>query len=256
VIIVDAPQWLKGIVNRFGLSHHQKKLLGRYVTGLVTANGKTVSAISSLYISQSSESLNRLLAEYSWDERSVNRQRLEVLQEYNQTGWAKRGLMLIDDTILEKRGKKIPYAGWFYDHAKDRLVWGQCMVTMHYADSKSNYAIDYRHYVKKGSAEFRTKIDLAEDLIEYGDIVPADTIVWDSWYTCRQLVDCAEKKGKFWIGGAKSNLLARAGRKEYHLLDEYADSIPPKRFRTVVVGKRECTQIASSSRASSAQGGL
>jgi len=177
VIIVDAPQWLKRIINRFSLSHHKKNLLGRYVTGLVTANGKTVSAISSFYISQSSESLNRLLAEYSWDERSVNRQRLEVLQEYNQTRWAKRGLMLIDDTILEKRGKKIPYTGWFYDHAKDRLVWGQCMVTMHYADSKSNYAIDYRHYVKKGSPEFRTKIDLAEDLIEqYGDIVPADTL--------------------------------------------------------------------------------
>jgi len=52
--------------------------------------------------------------------------------------------------------------------------------------------------------------------------------VWDSWYTCRQLVDRAEKKGKFWIGGAKSNLLARAGRKEYLSLDEYAIPYPPR----------------------------
>lgn len=241
MIIVDAPPWLKQIVNRFSLSYHQKKLLARYVTGLAVSNGKTVSAISSMYVRQGRVSLNRFLSEYSWDAGTINTQRLKTLQDYNQTRWNKRGVIIIDDTILEKRGSKIPYVGKFYDHASGRFVWGQCIVSMHYADQKSSYAIDYRHYIKKEDVEsFKTKIDLARQMNEqYGSTVPADTFVWDSWYTCKELADCAEGTGKHWIGAAKSNLLVRAGRKRYVSLDEYAELLPAKKFRKISIGTRE-----------------
>ena len=40
----------------------------------------------------------------------------------------KRAFLIIDDTLAEKRGKKIDGVGWYYDHAKKAHVWGQKIV--------------------------------------------------------------------------------------------------------------------------------
>ncbi|MEM2759784.1 MAG: transposase [Nitrososphaerales archaeon] len=188
MLALDAPAWLKNCIGKFSLSYHQGKLLARYVTGLIASTNKTISGISSVFMKQSMRAMNRLMTEYPWDTSRINMERLEELQEHNETRWSKYGILIIDDTIVEKRGKHIPYVGKFYDHAEKRFVNGHCIVSMHYADSKTNYAIDYRPYVKKGSEEFRTKIELAKELVGQYSFIPAQTVVWDTWYTCNDMV--------------------------------------------------------------------
>jgi SRSO17 transposase len=239
VFAIDAPEWLGQYTAKMSLSHHQHGLLARYVTGLIASSNKTVSGISSIFLQQSMISMNRLLTEYEWNPDLINMERLEELQRYNETRWNCNGIMIIDDTIVEKYGKKISGVGKLYDHAKGRFVNGHCIVSMYYADEKTNYAIDYGLYLKKGSEGFRTKIEIAGELVtKYNSLIPAQTLVWDSWYTCKQLVDSVEETGKRWIGACRSNLLVWVDGR-YVSIEKWVAAIPEKNFQKIKLDGRD-----------------
>lgn len=238
MLALDAPTWLKEPINKLSLSYHQEKLLARYVTGLIASGNKTIAGISSMFMKQSIRSMNRLMTEYPWDTGKINMERLEELQKHNETRWSKYGIIIIDDTIMEKTGKDIPYVGKLYDHSEGRFVNGHCIVSTHYADDKTSYAIDYRLYVKKGNDGFKTKIELARELVEQYRFIPAQTVVWDTWYTCKEMVEHIEGMNKFWIGACRSNVLVKVNRK-YVTVGEWANSIDSSKFHEVEVNERK-----------------
>jgi hypothetical protein len=204
----------------------------------MASSNKTISGIGSMFVGQCTRSMNRLLTEYQWDHDTVNTERLQHLQHYNETRWCSEGILILDDTLIEKTGKQIPCAGRFFDHCKKRFVYGHCLLNMHYADSKTSYAIDYRLYLKRGTDGFQTKISLASDLLSRYRDIPAMTVVWDAWYTSRQMVECVEGIGKYWIGACKSNLLVKYGR-GYVSVREWAESIARDKFRMVEANGRK-----------------
>jgi len=85
--------------------HHAKT----YVTGLVAASNKTVQGISNYdFPAKSERALNKFLTEYNWDEDRLNRERLALLQQTDDTKWSSDGVVIIDDTFTHKTGEKIP----------------------------------------------------------------------------------------------------------------------------------------------------
>lgn len=72
---------------------------------------------------------------------------------------------------------------------------------MHYADNKTNYAIDYRLYIKDRD-KFKSKIELAIELIDQYRFIPKT--IWDRWYTSKSIIEHVEKIGKYFIGACKS----------------------------------------------------
>lgn len=224
--IISPPAWIAGFTKGFNLSHHQHKHISRYLTGLIASRTKTVTGMNSMFVdSLSSRSMNRFLTESGAD---INTQRILELQKHNETRWSKHGVAILDDTLVHKTGKGIPHAYKFYDHAEKRFVLAQCITTLHYADSKTSYALDYRVYAKKGGEGFRTKIELGMELIGQAiDMgLPAQTVVMDSWYICDDMVRMIESRGKFYIGACRSNLLVRVKDNRYVCLGEYVQSIP------------------------------
>jgi hypothetical protein len=174
------------------------------------------------------------MTEYSWDNSEVNRERLMELQKYNETRWSKNGVCIIDDTLIEKTGKHIPATGKYFDHAKHRYVYGHSIVSLHYADNKTNYAIDYRLYLKQDKYDgFKTKIELAKELIQdsINIGIPASTYVFDSWYLCGHFTRFIESFKRFWIGACKTNLLVRTSSDRYVSIKEYAESVPKDKFK-------------------------
>jgi integrase len=114
----------------------------------------------------------------------MNGERLAELQKHNETRWGKEGVAIFDDTIVERTGKEIELASVFYDHTRGCFVRGHNIVTLHYADRKTSYPVDYRLYVPKGQAsEFKTEIrlvtELVDDTLDMG--LPAQTFVFDCW---------------------------------------------------------------------------
>ncbi|MFP9193996.1 transposase, partial [Natrialbaceae archaeon A-CW1-1] len=157
--------------------HHAKT----YVTGLVAASNKTVQGISTHVLPAKSErALNKFLTEYDWDEDQLNRERLALLQQTNDTKWSSGGVVIIDDTFTHKTGEQIPNAGKFYDHTIRGYIWGQNLVYALYADEKTTYPLGFRLYEKDAQRRVELAIELVDELIEIG--VPADTYLFDMSY--------------------------------------------------------------------------
>ncbi|MFQ6010536.1 MAG: IS701 family transposase [Candidatus Aenigmatarchaeota archaeon] len=244
--IISPPSWITDFVSVLPLSYHQIKHMTRYATGLIVSRTKTVAGMSSLFLSApSSRAMNYFIKEYEWNSSDANSQRLAELQNHNETRWNRNGIGIIDDTIIEKTGKHIPGIGKYFDHAKGRYVYGHNLVSLHYADRKTNYPIDYRLYVKKDDVtkeqEFKTKIQFAKELVEDGISMgmPVLTYVFDSWYTCNEFTEFIESFGKFWIGSCESSLLVRVSGGRFVSIAKYDASIPKKKFREFVVNGKK-----------------
>jgi len=99
----------------------QRRHFAEYVTGLLVARKKNVSAISREFAHTTDQScLNKFLNDVVWDEKALNERRLEVLQRDVATRYSDQGVIAIDDVLIDHEGKLIDDVGWFWDHAEDR----------------------------------------------------------------------------------------------------------------------------------------
>jgi len=240
--IISPPSWITDFSNRMKLSHHQSKHLSTMLTGLITSPNKTIDGITSLSMNSTGQrSTNKFFTKYDWNAIEANRERVRELQRHDETRWKKRGLGIIDDTIIEKTGKHIEGAGKYFDHGKGRYVHGHTIVTLGFTDHKTSYALDYRLYLKKGNPRFRTKIELAKELITEGIEnmqFPAFTFVFDSWYLCKDMVDHVESYNRLWIAACRSDRQVLVNRK-YMSIADYCDSLPEDRFAEMEINNRK-----------------
>jgi SRSO17 transposase len=244
--IFEIPSFITEFIhNTENLSYHTKKHMSRYATGLIVSGNKTITAMNENFTDRlSSRSMNRFLVDQDWNDSEINRKRIQELQEHNETRWSVKGVGIIDDSIIEKTGKSIPFSGKLYDHSENRYVHGISIVTMHYADRKTNYPIAHSVYRKKDTVkerEFVTKIELAKRLVKEGVKVhkmPVRTFVFDSWYMSKGFTEFIEDLGKDWISRCKSNLLVKHCGK-FVSLETFAGRIKEKNFmQTEIEGKK------------------
>jgi len=208
-------------------STRQKYHAKTYVTGLVASSNKTVQGISTLVLPAKSErALNKFLTEYDWDEDHLNKERLELLQQADDTRWSSEGVVIIDDTFTHKTGVKIPHAGKFYDHVSHSYIWGQNLIYALYADEKTTYPLGFRLYEKDDKRRVELAIELVDELIEIG--VPADTYLFDMLYCSEEFVTHLEGYGKEWVSAVKSDARVTYGGERIRVdaLAERIDTVP------------------------------
>jgi hypothetical protein len=89
----------------------------------MVAERKTVRGINREFVITTDQScLNRWLTEVEWDVHTLNDRRLAWLQQAPQTRDSPRGIIAIDNTLVDHDGKLIEDVGWFWDHADQRHV--------------------------------------------------------------------------------------------------------------------------------------
>ncbi|GAB7011055.1 IS701 family transposase [Halorubrum trueperi] len=180
------------------LSYHQRWHVKTYTTGLVGSSNKTIEGIANRVLPAKDErTLNNFLNDYDWDERRLNQERIDLLQDHDDTRMSKKGVVALDDTLNDKSGKHIPGTDWFYDHNEGHTVWSQNLVFSLYADQKTSYPLDFRLVDKDGPS----KIDLAKQLIDQAEAagVPAATYVYDAWFSSKEVNEHVESYDKDWI---------------------------------------------------------
>ena len=184
-------------------------------------------------------SLNRFLTLCGWEEEQLNRRRLDLLQSMRETRWRSEGVVAIDDTLLPKKGRKMPGAGKLFDHSSGRYVHAQCLVTSHYADPGRDYPLGLRQYFKHGSREagqhgFRTKVELAVELVDECEVlgVAAENYVFDAWFLSQELAGRVEAYGKGWVSRLKSNRIVYTGE-GCTSVREWAEVLPREAFKEV-----------------------
>jgi DDE superfamily endonuclease len=122
--IIEFPQVVQDAVKQFGdqfANEPQRRHFAEYLTGLMIAERKSVLGINREFAQTTDQScLNKFLTEVDWDAEALNQRRLDWLQRDSSTRYTDRGVIPIDNVLIDHDGKFIKDAGWFWDHADQR----------------------------------------------------------------------------------------------------------------------------------------
>ena len=227
------------------LTDVQRLHLAEYGTGLAVSENVTITGINGLLVNGVDQSnMNRTLTQATWDTEALNRGRLKLLQRHPGTMWGKKGLLVVDDTFIDKDGKLLPGAAYLYNHSKSRTEWGQQLVTLQYVGPRVDYPLDFRQYFKEtgpevvsGEVEFKKKHELAAEMVRAMRALgcPARTVLMDSWYLCKAFVKVLEEEQLDWIARLKSDRLVMLNG-VYVPVKEFAGTLGRDDVREVKVG--------------------
>jgi DDE superfamily endonuclease len=244
--IVDFPTVVKDALAIFGdvfdtepARHH----FAEYLTGLMVAEHKTVSGINREFAVTTDQScLNRWLTEVEWDVKALNDRRLEWLQGDPKMRYSARGVIAIDNTLVDHTGKLIEDVGWFWDHANERYVIAHDYLISNYVcPSGAHYPIEWRRFKKRdacAASAFKDHtqlcLELVDDVITRG--IPGD-FTFDSYFTSAKVLNHIQGTKRAYVGDMKLNRkVVYDGREQ--ALQAVARQIPWQAKQPVRIGNR------------------
>ncbi len=118
----------------------------RYISGLIVSENKTVDGINRLFVmeSRNQSSLNRLLTESPFSLEELNRARLSMLASLPGTRIKPKGVLGVDDTLLQHYGQDFEKIAKLFDHVSQTYVWAHDLVTVHYSDEETDYPVMFQ----------------------------------------------------------------------------------------------------------------
>lgn len=214
-----------------------------YVCGLIIADNLTVEGINRVFLKRKHpSSLNRFLTWGIWGQEDVNRTRLETLKaEGDLQG---KGWLVIDDTLTHKTGKDIEAVGVYKDHCDNRYVLAHNIVTTLFIRRDGTFhPLHFRLYLKEDYCEkkgvpFKTKIDLARELVEQALSLGLEIegVLFDNWYASKEFIGFLQGKGLRWITRLKSDRNVKI-RGTYMRVRDFAITLSPAAYKKVMVGE-------------------
>jgi len=210
-----------------------------YLTGLIISANKTVQGINDNFIDRKDQSaLNHFITDSEWDEQVVNKRRIELIKEHVEDIPDKDALLVIDDTLSHKSGTKIEEVGTFFDHTTSGYSLGHQVVSSLLSAKDNRFPLDLRVYKKhkEGDQGFKTKIELAHDLIKaaYENKVRFSCVVFDSWFLAHKLVRYIVSLKKYWISQLKTNRIIRMNTGNISV-SEFVQSLTQDQFKKIKI---------------------
>ena len=149
--IVEFPEVVREAVKVFGPlfpNEPQRRHFAEYLTGLFVAEHKNVTAINREFAETTDPScLNRFLTDAAWDVEALNRARLAFLQQDTDTSYHPRGVIALDNTLIDHDGKLIADVGWFWDHVDQRnMIAHDYLIANYVCASGKHYPLHFRRF--------------------------------------------------------------------------------------------------------------
>jgi hypothetical protein len=192
--IVQYPQVVQDAVKVFGdlfACEPERRHFAEYLTGLMIAERKTVLGINREFAKTTDQScLNRFLTHVNWSETQLNERRLEWHQSDSSTRYSDRGVIPIDNVLIDHDGRHIQDVGWFWDHAEERYkIAHDYLIANYVCSSGKHYPLEFRRFRKRDQCEATQEkfLDHTELFCELVDWVcereiPGD-FAFDSYFT-------------------------------------------------------------------------
>ena len=222
--IVEFPTVVRETLDEFAplfANEPERRHFAEYLTGLIIAHKKNVSAINREFAVTTDQScLNRWLTEAAWDEEQLNLQRIAWLQQSPDTRFSLRGVIPIDNVLIDHTGKLIEDVGYFWDHAEQRHKIAHDYLIINYVCAAGkHYPLEFYRFIKhqqceQKGLEFRDHNVLFRQLIDWAveNEVPGD-FTFDSWFTHKDNLNHIHGLGRNYVGDLKFNRkLLVAGR--------------------------------------------
>jgi hypothetical protein len=244
--IVNFPVVVKEALDRFGHlfpNEPERRHFGEYLTGLIIAHKKNVSAINREFAITTDQScLNRWITGGNWDEQSLNQERLAWLQEHSDTRYSPQGVIAIDNTLIDHDGKHIEDVGYFWDHAEQRNKIAHDYIIANYVcTSGKHYPLEFYRFVKKEQCteqgiEFVDHNEFVRWLIDWTvqQQIPGD-FAFDSYFTNAANMNHIHQHKRAYVGDLKFNRKVVFMGREIRA-DELAAQIPPEDRKEIRIG--------------------
>jgi hypothetical protein len=245
--IVDYPTVVKQALEEFGplfANEPERRHFAEYLTGLMIAHKKNVSAINREFAVTTDQScLNRWLTEAQWDQETLNQRRLDWLQESPDTRYSVQGVIPIDNVLVDHSGTLIEDVGYFWDHAEQRYKIAHDYVIINYVcTSGKHYPLEFYRFVKQEHCqeqqiEFRDHEVLFRNLVDWAvnNHIPGD-FTFDSWFTCAENLNHIHSLDRGYVGDLKFNRKLQFQGREMKA-QEVAAQIDAESRKLVVIGE-------------------
>jgi len=198
--IVVWPTVVQQAVERFGSvfeNDAQRRHFAEYVCGLIIAPRKSVAGINREFAQTTDQScLNRFLTEVPWDAEALNEARIDWHQEDSSTQFSDRGVIAIDNVLIDHYGKTIEDVGYFWDHAEERYKIAHDYLFVNYVcTTGKHYPLYFRRFKKEEQCQaddekFINHTELAIALVDQvcERKIPG-TFTWDSYFTNARIMN-------------------------------------------------------------------
>jgi hypothetical protein len=253
--IVEFPEVVREAVKVFGPlfpNEPQRRHFAEYLTGLFVAERKNVTAINREFAETTDPScLNRFLTDAAWDVEALNRARLALLQKDADTRYHPRGVIAIDNTLIDHDGKLIADVGWFWDHVDQRnMIAHDYLIANYVCSSGKHYPLHFRRFRKRDlceaeKTEFKDHTSQCKELIDWvvEQSIPGD-FVFDSYFTNAPIANHIHSKNldngmsRGYVGSLKFNRKVQYRGKTLKA-SELAAQIRPEQRKKIDHGKRQ-----------------
>jgi len=244
--IVKFPAVVEEALGRLGHlfpNEPERRHFGEYLTGLIIARKKNVSAINREFAITTDQScLNRWITGGDWDEQSLNQERLAWLQESPDTRYSPQGVIAIDNTLIDHDGKYIEDAGYFWDHAEQRHKIAHDYIIANYVcPSGKHYPLEFYRFVKKEHCDeqgiqFVDHNEFVRWLVDWtvNQQIPGD-FVFDSYFTNAANLNHIHHHQRAYVGDLKFNRKIQFMGRDIRA-DELAAQIKPEDRKEIRIG--------------------
>ena len=173
----------------------QKDEFRLYGTALLLER-KNIQCMSKHIVDSNYQSMHHFMHDAPYDDKAINNQRIDMLENNRSTKSCSDGYVIIDDTGNPKSGDSTFGTRRQWIGSLGKVDRGQVVVTSHYADSRKDWSIEHRPYlpeqwVKEANARqnkityiFKSKLQLGLELID--DLkkrgIQYSHLLIDGWY--------------------------------------------------------------------------
>ena len=175
----------------------QFRQFSRYISSSWVSPTRSVAHLNGIFMEHTNQSnLNRFLRNIPVLE--IFRKSVSLINRYSSDS-----IMVIDDTILHRKGKHIDGSGCVFDHSEGKSVLGMQYVTAVVSGREGIFPLNLDLKTKSGLSKIVMQMGVIKRSITTG--LRFSTVVFGSWYFSSRLIRFLEREKKDWVTEAKSN---------------------------------------------------
>ncbi len=242
--------WFSG-----GFSRPSFKLFSSFIVSFIQLGKEAhtssmVQTLSTSFLEKSLSCFTRFLGKNAWTVDDVMELAVQRFFKTLRIKALSPLFLILDDTIQEKTGKKIPGCAWYKDHARNManvfghqwvlagLLWRNSLMPL--------WARLYHVRKTKGCGRFQTKITMAQQMVK-GLRLPVPCKLYllaDCWYWAKELVNVCREYGYHMISQLKSNSVIKIRGKRTRVTELDSRSQAYRKVSISLYGKDKVLKIA------------
>ena len=175
------------------------RAVNTYISGLISQGKKNVKRISKA-AKVNQQTLNYTLNKAIFEQEELEKRYLKKIKFIFKNVPI---CLLIDDTLVERDGKKIEQTQKHFDHNNGKYINGHQFFT----GILWTPFLQMPLFPKLYSKDTTSKIDMAKNLVDKinDNGIKIDTILFDSWYSDKNFINQCKSQGSRVICAVKSN---------------------------------------------------